>query len=224
MICSMPICPRQQNDRMVWTGSRNREFIVKIAYHFAKNMVESTTGCNSNTENDTQFRKKVGRVKGPKVLTSFLWKACGDILPTKGNLHRRGVIEDPLCPICKMEPETVSHALWNCPSATDVWLESSSRIHKCAIMEDSFSNIFNLLHDKFGEEDIQLIAITARLIWLRHNSVVFGGEFLPLASLARQAREQVEASNSTDQARHDNMFRSSSVPQTRWIPPEKGLS
>ncbi|KAG6640000.1 hypothetical protein CIPAW_10G141100 [Carya illinoinensis] len=50
----------------------------------------------------------------------FIWRACHESLPTKSNLVLRKVVEDPLCPICQRDKETTIHALWTCPSATDV--------------------------------------------------------------------------------------------------------
>jgi hypothetical protein len=35
-----------------------------------------------------------------------MWRACQNILPTKDNLVKRKIIQDPLCPICGLEPET----------------------------------------------------------------------------------------------------------------------
>jgi hypothetical protein len=177
---------------------------VKSAYHFAKSLVESTKGCSSSMENVTKVWKEVWRVKGPRFLTTFLWKACANILPTRANLCRIGVVDDPICPICQIEPETVSHALRNCSAASDVWRECPPRIQKCAIVDDCFMNIFNQLQGKFGIEELQLIVITARLIWLRRNEVVFGGDFWTPSDLVRRARDQQEAANSVDQTRRDN--------------------
>jgi hypothetical protein len=74
-------------------------------------------------------------------------------------------------------------------------------------VEDSFLNIFQQLQDKFDEQDLQFIAITARLIWLRRNDVVFGGDFQAPSTIVSRAKEQQEASNSADQARRDNLFK-----------------
>jgi hypothetical protein len=222
LICSMVSCPRQQCDKLVWAGSKNGEFSVKSAYHFAKGMEASQQGSNSNMDPITTLWKKIWRVKGPKVLQSFLWKAYGNTLPTKANLHKKGVIEDPLCLICSRTPETISHVLWNCPATRDVRLESPPRIQKCAIEEDSFLNIFSNLLEKFGEEDMQFIAITARLIWFRRNEVVFGGDFSTPAAIIRRAKEQMEAFNSADQERRDRLFKRPTELESRWRPPDMG--
>ena len=41
------------------------------------------------------------------------------------------------------------------------------------------------MHDKFDVEDLQFIAITVRLIWLKCNDVVFSGEFLAPSAVIR---------------------------------------
>jgi hypothetical protein len=44
MICSMPICPQRQQDRLVWLGTRNGVFSVKSAYHMAKKTIDCSRG------------------------------------------------------------------------------------------------------------------------------------------------------------------------------------
>ena len=50
----------------------------------------------------------------------ILLQACNNILPTKENLCKRKITDDPLCPMCRLEVETVGHALWSCSAACDV--------------------------------------------------------------------------------------------------------
>jgi hypothetical protein len=57
------------------------------------------------------------------VVKTFLWQACNDILPTRANLHKKGIVSDSLCPICGRDGETVAHILWTCPSVVYVWTE-----------------------------------------------------------------------------------------------------
>jgi hypothetical protein len=51
----------------------------------------------------------------------FLWRALNNLLPTRGTLQCRGVIQNSACPICETEEETVAHVLWDCPTGSDVW-------------------------------------------------------------------------------------------------------
>lgn len=39
-------------------------------------------------------------------------------------------------PICKVDCETVLHALWQCPVANDVWSENGSVVQKWTVMVD----------------------------------------------------------------------------------------
>jgi hypothetical protein len=57
----------------------------------------------------------------PNSTKIFLWRACNDILPTKENLKKRGVVDDDLCRFCGIDRETIMHILWECPSSQDVW-------------------------------------------------------------------------------------------------------
>ena len=87
-------------------------------------LMEESKGSCSNIDSSSRVWRKVWKLKGPKVVSSFfLWKACNNILgflATKTNLHKRGITQDPLCPICGLVPETVEHSLWTCPAAKDV--------------------------------------------------------------------------------------------------------
>jgi hypothetical protein len=69
-------------------------------------------------------------------------------MPTIVNLLKQGITDDPMCPICLRKKETVSHALWMCPSARDVWSECNMKIQKCPSFEDDFINIFKVLYER----------------------------------------------------------------------------
>jgi hypothetical protein len=36
LICGMAVCPRNRQDKLVWTSTKNRKFSVRSAYHLAK--------------------------------------------------------------------------------------------------------------------------------------------------------------------------------------------
>jgi hypothetical protein len=51
----------------------------------------------------------------------FLWRACNNILPTKENLYKKKIIDDPKCAICGGDIETLGHVIWSCAVPCDVW-------------------------------------------------------------------------------------------------------
>lgn len=108
-------------------------------------------------------------------------------------LFKKKVTDDPLCPICSLEVETVGHALWHCPSARDVWTECSGSIHKCSFDSPDFMSIMDQLLKRLKAEDIPFVVNVARQIWHRRNSVVFGGDFAHPKTVVNIAIDQVEA-------------------------------
>ena len=193
MILSMPICPQRQQERLVWMGTRNGAFSVKSAYHMAKESIDRLGGESSTGDQHSPLWKAIWSVKVPRVVSHFLWKACNGILPTKVNLHKRGISDDPMCPICLREEESVGHILWSCPSFRDVWSECQINIQKCPSSEVDFIHIFWMLHERLEATELQLMVVVARLIWLRRNTVIFGGVLSTLAEIVRQGQGQLDS-------------------------------
>ena len=53
----------------------------------------------------------------PNKVRSFTWRDSKNILPTKDNLYRRKITEDPLCVVCGCELESGGHIFWDCEKA-----------------------------------------------------------------------------------------------------------
>ncbi|XP_059441702.1 uncharacterized protein LOC132174001 [Corylus avellana] len=126
------------------------------------------------------------------MVKTFMWQACNNILPTKELLYKRKIVQDPLCLICGLTTEIVGHILWSCPSARDTWTESSPQLSKCTSSEVDFLDIMAQLMERLDAEQLQLMAVIARQIWLRRNSVVFGGDLTHPRILIHWAKDQVD--------------------------------
>ena len=126
-ICSMAVCPVRNKDQRAWVGTANGDYTVKSGYHLAKEKFVVEQGSCSNKHELKLHWNSIWAIKGSKVVKMFVWKACMNILPTKEHLVRKHVLTDPLCPICKLVPETTDHALWNCSSARDVYMDGMFR-------------------------------------------------------------------------------------------------
>jgi hypothetical protein len=184
---------------------------------FGPNVAQS-----SNQDLSTQLWKRVWHVRGPPVVRVFLWKACSNILPTKLNLHKRGIVEDSLCPICKQEGESVEHILWTCESARDVWAEYSSKLQKCVTMEVTFANLFMGLADKLDINEMQMVEVVARLIGLWRNSVVFEGGFMSPKHILETTSSQLDNFSKTEAGRRMGTFIRSVHDVVKWSKPSPG--
>ncbi|XP_059438559.1 uncharacterized protein LOC132171289 [Corylus avellana] len=163
MICSIPICPGRQRDRLAWMGTKNGEFSFKSAYHLAKDICEGSRGSCSESSLVTHQWKNVWHTAGPMAVKTFLWQASNEILATRVNLDKKGITYDPLCPICGLASETVVHILWTCPSANDVWIECMKSIYKSSLKEDTFLNVLEMLQRRLDDEGMQLVAVVEQL-------------------------------------------------------------
>ena len=70
------------------------------------------------------------------------------------------------------------HALWECPSAKDVWAKCPTWFQKCSYVATDFMCMMEYLLEQCMAEEMQLGEIVARQIWHRQNQVVFGGKFI----------------------------------------------
>jgi hypothetical protein len=158
------------------------------------------------------------------VVNLFLWKACNNILPTKANLARRGVTPDDKCPICKLERETVSHSLWSCQAAKDVWSECPMRIQKSPCDEDDFLSIFKRLVERLSVEDLRMLAYVARQIWFRRNGVVFKEVFQSPKEIIQAAYNQMNQYEQAHLKRStDDSIRTTKSGKGCWTKPLSGV-
>ena len=223
LIYGIPICPGSQSDRLVWVGTKNGLFSIKSAYHLAKAICDSGVGDCSSSVTFSQQWKNVWCIKGRQWSRLFLWQACTEILPTRANLFHKHIISSPLCPICEVESETVAHVLWACLAVKDMWIESFKSLHKCFYLNANFADIMELLFNRLEEDQLQLFAVTAHLIWMRRNKWVFDGEFQPLAVVMKLAHEQLNAYKDAELSRQVHLPTTQIPVIQRWTKPPYGV-
>lgn len=64
--------------------------------------------------------KEIWSLHAPAVVKNFAWKVAHDLLPTKGNLDKKKIVPNSVCPICLQEIEDTVHILWGCRSSMGV--------------------------------------------------------------------------------------------------------
>ena len=123
--------------------------------------------------------------------------SCGEramtfyILPTRGNLRRRKIIEESKCPLCEREEETNAHILWFCPSAMDVWSAGAKTFQKCSYKDLNFLQLAEKMLGRCTIKEFIHFVGTARRIWLRRNEVVHGGRFWHPGEIIQQVQTSI---------------------------------
>jgi hypothetical protein len=144
-------------------------------------------------------------IQVPPKVRHFLWRASHESLPTRQNLHRRHVIEDPICPSCYSDMETTLHVIWLCSTSQQVW-QSVSWSHK--LFRDKYSDFQDLLLNcvqHLSHSELQLFAMISWSLWYRRNSVRLNKPVDPIASLLHRTnvllQEFIEAQERPTQTR-----------------------
>jgi hypothetical protein len=182
---------------------------------------EGEASCSDNQVSHNLW-KKIWNFKGSRVVKFFLWKACSDILPTKEKLHRRKVVLNPLCPICLAVLETLSHALWTCPSAQDVWAECNGKLQKSVCRDGDFTETLFQVGNRLEDDERHLMVTVARLIWFRRNKFIFEGVFQDPKTMVRIAREQVTAVDNAIRRNTEPTLRNNTRDVVTWQKPPQG--
>ena len=192
---------------------------MRSAYRLA---LEERAGHNavetSNSAGMKEFWKFIWRLKVPNKIRNFTWRACRNILPTKANLFRRRITADNICEVCGNFEETTGHVLWHCHRAKEVWKETNldmdKVMDKCPEFLDLLWYVWNV--QKWLEEDVGLLVMTAWGIWTNWNEVNHGKSCKLASVLARRTKELLE---NYVMANHSTRPYKESVEAT-WQPPE----
>jgi len=177
IIKNIPLCPSLPPDKIIWNGTLNGVFSVKSAYHMTLDLLRRKNGECSSSSGRSEFWKKIWAVKAPNASKNFLWRPCQNALPTKQNLLRKGVVDNDLCPYCQLEVESVIHALWNCPSAQDVWGCGPILFQKCPSIFSDMAELVSYLFTRLNDDLMSLTMVVFHRIWLRRNKMIFDEQF-----------------------------------------------
>lgn len=96
---------------LVWLYVQSGLYSVKLGYQFLKTegtLLQDSLGSPNPIRN---LWKKIWNLPVPSMVKNILWRAYKNAIPTKVNLIRRRVIDDPLCECCKLCAEIVLHSL-----------------------------------------------------------------------------------------------------------------
>jgi hypothetical protein len=177
VIVAIPLNPTFPPDRLAWNGTSNGIFSVQSAYHMGMEIQECSQGSTSQGGSGHRVWSFIWSLEVPNPAKLFMWRACNDLLPTRSNLARRKIVEDNVCPCYLRDVESGLHAIWSCPAAQDVWGGGSVLFQKCAFMGDSFLQVVDNCMDRFTKEDLGLMTVISRRIWLRRNKFIFENNF-----------------------------------------------
>ena len=101
------------------------------------------------------------------------------------NLHRRKVVQSPLCSNCNRAKETVQHALWDYDQVLGCW---GYRFKKLRNSEQSMGVFADLVFSARQQDvNMELFMVTAWMIWSRRNKKHFNEQHQPPEKITEAA-------------------------------------
>jgi hypothetical protein len=227
VIASMPLCPSLPPDKLVWQGTTDGVFSVRSAYHMGIENNFRGRGSTSSVSLENRIWKVIWNLEVANSVEMFMWRACNDLLPTKCNFLRRKMVEESMCLCCCREEETVVHILWFCPVAQDVWGSGSMIFQKCAFNGDRIMQFMEFCLDRLKIEELNLMAVIVRRIWLRRNKFIFESLFFHPRIIYSKAVAHLEEYQRCNKKEGDlssvEIMQTALRPQTGWCPLPYGL-
>ncbi len=114
-----------KKDALIWRRIAIGEFSV---YHMEKERQDLVRGDSSTQLRGSDIWRIIWQLTIPNATRMFLWRACHNLLPTKDNLVKKGIVKEASYPICTLEDESTNHIIWSCPSVMNVWGECGKKI------------------------------------------------------------------------------------------------
>ncbi|KAL2922939.1 hypothetical protein RDABS01_014430 [Bienertia sinuspersici] len=119
-VLNNPLSHSWPEDRLYKWPRTHGVYTVRSRYWLGK-LGATSNWANAASDMEKKCWKVVWNMDGPPKLKHFLWRACVGILAVKERLYSRYVVATKSCPVCGELSETISHALFQCKLATDIW-------------------------------------------------------------------------------------------------------
>ena len=161
-------------DRLMWRDSPRGDFTMRSAYNMA-------VGVDRLPDFNGGWIWKLHVL--PKI-QFFLWKCTHNSIGVNDCLAARGVTIDPLCPLCRKEPESIVHALRNCEKIRAVWNEFDAvgfdRNFFSSTAEEwmAFNGKMDTAKNQHSPPWNIIFSFAIWNIWKNRNHVIFKGRCL----------------------------------------------
>ncbi|KAK9984436.1 hypothetical protein SO802_033961 [Lithocarpus litseifolius] len=204
-----------REDRLSWSSSPSGEFHLKDAYRIA-----------NAKENKSAIQPFSGvwvwKIPSLPKIKCFLWQCCHQSIPVRALLAERGMNISPICPMCNAAPETISHALRDCPKAQFFWnsfspLVSTSNFYGTQFLDWLRINCRSMQHCDVADLDWAILfPIAVWVLWLHRNSTIFGKANIHKDLKAESLAKAAEMAYMGIIEKHKQ---TKAKIQVRWLPP-----
>jgi hypothetical protein len=169
-ILSLPLFPCVLNDKLIWDGNKEGEYVVREGYRL---LMKDKWRIKEGDEGKNWV--DLWSANAPPKTCHMLWRVCRGCIPTRARLLERNVECTPLCPLCNDVIEDDYHAFVTCSQVIISW-EAAGLNNIITPRRLNFNNMADLLFDICSVEDRNVVGRVAALIWSiwqNRNAVVW---------------------------------------------------
>ncbi|KAF3972073.1 hypothetical protein CMV_004399 [Castanea mollissima] len=179
-IMAIPLSLSNCADVRTWPLNIDGVYSVKSGYKQLLDMELNEQPSTSDLSSTKQLWNGIWKMRVPNRVKTLIWRTSTDSLPSKANLRKRKILVDAMCSSCGLEPETTMHAIWSCPSLTQVWSVNFGWLLSEAGKATCFLDVLKLCSERSNLVD--LLAMTVTQIWTRRNKLRVGDGAPPLGT------------------------------------------
>ncbi|WZZ51140.1 hypothetical protein YC2023_051247 [Brassica napus] len=126
LIRSLAISSTHRRDTFCRNFTRNGQYTVKSGYWVAQNLLKTTEEKEVLEPSITKIQAFAWNLKAPTKICHLIWQLITGHVAVTRNLARHNMRCDNYCPRCGEVEETVTHVIFECPPALQVWSLSST--------------------------------------------------------------------------------------------------
>ncbi|CAN1129038.1 Putative ribonuclease H protein At1g65750 [Linum perenne] len=150
------------HDTMVWGLEPKGGFSVRSAYLMITD--------NADTPNDVIWRY-IWNWKGPNKIKHFLWLASHKKLLTNEEREHRHLTNQVLCHRCSVNIESISHVIYECNFAMQVWRIALPQAISARTIHADFDSWWRGM---LGDKDFNLqFGVITWILWRARNKLIF---------------------------------------------------
>ncbi len=214
-ILTIPISRALPEDIQLWNATPHGKFTVSSAYRLIAERNNLAQGESSSGYPMAKVWRAVWKVQLPNNIKVFTWRALHNALPTLVNLERRKISQSIWCPRCKLQAETVLHAIWECDEVANCWSESTMAVNYKLHFGD-FTQLVWEIFEKQGVEGLETFMSISYQIWVSRNRLAFEGILMAPSQIFKTATRERDEYKSILLTKSPSITRS--IP--KWRAPE----
>ncbi|GLT27062.1 hypothetical protein SLA2020_020900 [Shorea laevis] len=172
VILHIPLSRSCSIDRLIWLGTNNGKFSVKLTYKYTWQLIFGSEH-HDHDQVLLPIWKVIWFLNVPPKIKHVLWKIIWEILPSHDILLSSGTDVKLGCGICSTIEESYFHLFFYCEWSKTVWKRVLHAVSLHSIQHNSFLDDFLEFFLVISAANHEIVAVTLWDIWNNRNKCIY---------------------------------------------------